>query len=146
MALEETAKSDYLQVNHVMGEGVSPKMRIIRQGLDAIFRDGQRTLSDMMARHQMQRLVYGVWLAENGRAYLQGQAENPTYIWDDGIDPADSTAKIADFWRTRWLDSRLKHSPSVLSMSTFQPLSMLLSAEFDEKPDVDWAYMRRAIC
>lgn len=139
-ALEATSSDDYLQVNHVMGEGVSPKMRIIRSGLDVIFRTGQRSLSDRMAQHSMQRLVYGVWLAENGRAYLRGETNQPRYVWDEALEPQDGTELIADFWRTRWLDSRITFAPALAATSAFQPLSLLVSNALDDKPDVDWAY------
>ena len=102
-ALEVATRDEFTNVNHVLGEDVSPKMRIIRRGLDTIFRNGQRTLSDKMAKHQMQRLIYGVWLAENGRDYLLGLAHKPRYIWDEALPPIEGTERIATFWRTRWL-------------------------------------------
>jgi len=139
-ALEAAASDEFLQVNHVLGEGVSPKMRIIRWGLDAIFRNGQRALSDRVAQHQMRRLIYGVFLAENGKEYLQGKADSPRYIWDETADPVDGTTRIAEFWRTRWLDSRLRFEPALERVAQFEPETLLLSQELVDKDEHDWAY------
>lgn len=139
-ALEAAASIDFLQVNHILGEGVSPKMRIIRWGLDAIFREGQRLLSDRMAKHHMGRLVYGIFLAENGKDYLQGKATQPHYIWDESISPIEGTARIAEFWRTRWLDMRLDFAPALERIAAFQSKELLLSRELADKADYDWAY------
>ncbi len=139
-ALEEAVGDDFLQVNHVLGEGVSPKMRIIRRGLDAIFREGQRILSDQISKHQMSRLVYGVFLAKNGKEYLQGKADQPQYIWETALDPHEGTERIAEFWRTRWLDARIAFAPVMDRLRQFRPETLLLSPELTEKDGFDWAY------
>jgi len=140
IALEIASSDSFLDVNHVMGEGVSPKMRIIRRGLDAIFRNGQRSLSDRMAKHQMQRLIYGVWLAENGRSYLLGLDDKPSYIWDVDLPPVAGTERIADFWRVRWLDQRIQYEPALAGIESFNVEDFLLSNELDNALEVDWAY------
>lgn len=139
-ALEAAASDDFLQVNHILGEGVSPKMRIIRWGLDAIFREGQRSLSDRVVQHQMRRLVYGVFLAENGKDYLQGKANEPRYIWDNTLEPSEGTERIAEYWRMRWLETRLHFEPALESVAQFQPNTLLLSPELIDRGDIDWAY------
>jgi Druantia protein DruA len=139
-ALEAAASDDFIQVNHVFGEGVSPKMRILRWGLDALFREGQRPLSDRMAMHQMQRRVYGVKLAENWKAYLHNQATTPRYIWDETLTPEDGTERIAEFWRTRWLDTRLRYAPALERVEQFRVTELLLSPELTSSTDIDWAY------
>lgn len=139
-ALEAAASDDFLQVNHVLGEGISPKMRIIRSGLNAIFREGQHVLSDRVAQHQMRRLIYGVLLAENGKEYLQGKATQPRHIWDEALPPKEGTERIAEFWRTRWLDSRLQFEPALERVAAFRPEELLLSRELIDKTDHDWAY------
>lgn len=140
VALEAATTDDFTDVNHVLGEGVSPKMRIIRRGLDALFRNGQRTLSDKMSKHQMQRLIYGVWLAENGRDYLLGRADKPRYIWDGALPPAEGTARIAAFWRARWLDARIKHDPALVQLEKFRAEDILVSRELAGKDEFDWAF------
>ena len=115
-------------------------MRIIRRGLDAIFRNGQRTLSDKMAKHQMQRLIYGVWLAENGRDYLLGLTDKPRYIWDETLPPAEGTARIAAFWRARWLDQRIKYDPALAKVEQFKAEDILVSRELVGEDGFDWAF------
>lgn len=139
-ALEVATGDEFTNVNHVLGEGVSPKMRIIRRGLDTIFRNGQRTLSDKMAKHQMQRLIYGVWLAENGRDYLLGLADKPRYIWDEALPPIEGTERIAAFWRTRWLAQRIKYDPALAKLEQFKAEDILVSRELAGKDGFDWAF------
>lgn len=138
-ALEIASNDEFMEVNHVMGEGVSPKMRIIRRGLDSIFRNGQRSLSDKMARHQMQKLVYGVWLAENGRDYLLGMADKPRYIWDEGLPPTEGTERIAAFWRNRWLNQRILHEPTLARLEQFDPEEVFVSRDLSDGQEQDWA-------
>lgn len=139
-ALEDAASDDFIQVNHVMGEGISPKLRILRWGLDTLFREGQRTLSDRLSMHYMPRRVYGVQLAENAKDYLQGDASRPRYIWDEDLVPTEGTTRVANFWRTRWLDSRLSHTPALDAVAQFQKDSLCLSYELEGQPKPDWAY------
>lgn len=94
-------------VNSIFGEGVNPLMRKIRQALDYV-----GLPSDLLLRHGNQRVIYGVKLASNFREILLGRAQRPKYII-----PCDSpelrTAMLAEFWRRRWLASRLNF-PGIL--------------------------------
>ena len=63
------------QVNSVFGEGVNPRLRKIRDGLNEL-----GLSSDDLLNHGGPRLVYGVELAENTRAYLLGMDKHPHYI------------------------------------------------------------------
>jgi hypothetical protein len=139
-ALEVATSNEFTDVNHVLGEGVSPKMRIIRRGLDVIFRNGQRTLSDKMAKHQMQRLIYGVWLAENGRDYLLGLVDKPHYYWDEALPPAEGTARIAAFWSRRWLSERIKYDPALANVEQFKADDILVSRDLIGENGFDWAF------
>lgn len=139
-ALELASGNEFTQVNHVLGEGISPKLRIIRRGLDAIFRDGQRTLSDKMAKHQMQRQIYGVWLAENGRDFLLGLADKPHYIWDETLPPVEGTNRIAAYWCRRWLDARTKYDPALAQLEKFQAEELLVSRDLAGQDEHDWAF------
>jgi hypothetical protein len=60
------------QVNSVFGEGVNPRLRKVRDGLDAL---GLPT--DDLLHHGGPRLVYGVELVQNTRAYLLGRDKHP---------------------------------------------------------------------
>lgn len=127
--LEEITSPDGVtEVNHVFGEGPSPKLRIIRQGLDAAFDSGQRYVTNEFTRHSMGRLVYGAWLAVNGRDYLLGKASRPKYYFDEQISGAEGTEAIAEYWRRRWLASRLSYQPALDQMKAFRPGKSLVFA------------------
>ena len=90
------------QVNSVFGEGVNPPLRKIRDGLDAL-----GLSSDDLLNHGGPRLVYGVELTENTRAYLLGMEKHPRYILGQR-NPKDWTQKIARWWLRRWLLPRIE--------------------------------------
>jgi hypothetical protein len=94
-------------VNSIFGEGVNPLMRKIRQALDYV-----GLPSDLLLRHGNQRVIYGVTLATNFREILLGRAQRPKYIIPCDT-PELRTTMLADFWRKRWLASRLNF-PGVL--------------------------------
>jgi hypothetical protein len=88
-------------VNSIFGEGVNPLMRKIRQALDYV-----GLPSDLLLRHGNQRVIYGVPLASNFREVLLGRSLSPKYVIP--VDnPELRTEMLADFWRKRWLASRL---------------------------------------
>lgn len=87
------------RVNSIFGEGVSPKMRKIRQGIDLL-----GWPSDALLRHGRRRIIYGVSLVGNLKPYLLGLEGKPDYILRDS---PGSTERIAQFWRGRWLERRL---------------------------------------
>ena len=89
------------QVNSVFGEGVNPRLRKIRDGLDAL---GLAT--DDLLNHGGPRLVYGVELARNVRGYLLGMDKSPKYIL--GLKSArQRTAMISEWWaKRRWFCCR----------------------------------------
>lgn len=89
------------RVNSIFGEGVNPKMRKIREGLDLI-----NLSSDLILRHGNRRVVYAIPLARNFREILVGINKIPEYF----IPVADTkgqTTSIADYWRRRWLSKRI---------------------------------------
>lgn len=129
--LEEVANQDGVaQVNHVFGEGPSPKLRIIRQALDAMFEPGQREATDQFHRHAMARLVYGAKLATNALAFLHGESSTPEYYHGQANYPSEEgTARIVEYWRQRWLDPRLSYQPALERLSQFRPASILVSRD-----------------
>lgn len=90
------------RVNSIFGEGVSPKLRKIRQGLGLL---GLRP--ELLLKHHRRRVVYGVSLVRNLRDYVLGIDGNAKYLLrlDAG---ADASAKIGAWWRERWLQNRIK--------------------------------------
>jgi hypothetical protein len=86
----------------VFGEDVNPRLRKLRDGLDAL---GLPT--DDLLNHGGPRLVYGVALAHNARAYLLGRERRPQYILPQG-QATQATRDIARWWAARWLLARLR--------------------------------------
>lgn len=100
-------KHGYRDVNSVFGEGASPRLRKLRSGLDAIGFN-----ADVAMLHHQERLIYGVPLFPDAGRFLCGL---PTELPNHIVAPhshADATERIAEFWRERWLSSRLAHDES----------------------------------
>jgi hypothetical protein len=97
---------DFDNVNFIFGEGQSPKMRLIREGLAALGLGA----ADLI-RHASPRIIYLAPLVPNVRRVLLGLDEPEAPAEDDGADE-----KVADFWRTRWLASRLDHAPALQAL------------------------------
>ena len=90
------------RVNSIFGEGVSPKLRKIRDGLDAL-----HLPADVLLKHGRQRIVYGVPVARNVREFLLGMDDEPEYVFD--LDEPDrSTREIGRWWAERWLGRRIQ--------------------------------------
>ena len=90
------------RVNSIFGEGVSPKLRKIRDGLDAL-----HLPADVLLKHGRQRIVYGVPVARNIREFLLGMDDEPEYVFD--LDEPDrSTREIGRWWAERWLGRRIQ--------------------------------------
>src|SRR5262249_43188881 len=92
---------DGQRVNSIFGEGVSPKLRKVRQALELL-----RLPSAVLLRHHRPRVVYAVSLVRNLGAHLLGLDPKPDYLirLDDG---QAATAQIAAWWRERWLRNRI---------------------------------------
>lgn len=98
---------DGRRVNSIFGEGVSPLFRKIREGLDIIGLE-----SDELIRHRNKRIIYGVQLIENLQRYLLGISRHPKYLVPQD-KPKYRTEQIVDYWRQRWLVSRLNHKDAI---------------------------------
>lgn len=94
-------QSDAQRVNSIFGEGVSPKLRKVRQALDLL-----NLPSGMLLRHHRQRVVYAVSLIKNLGDYLIGAAKRPEYVVpvNEGVA---ATVAIGAWWRERWLRNRI---------------------------------------
>lgn len=89
------------RINSIFGEGVSPKLRKVRQGLDLL-----KMPSDILLRHHRHRIVYGTSLVRNLRDFLLGMDSEPEYTVP--LDATGTTAKIGAWWRERWLRNRIE--------------------------------------
>jgi hypothetical protein len=94
-------QSDARRVNSIFGEGVSPKLRKVRQALDLL-----NLPSGVLLRHHRPRVVYAVSLIKNLADYLIGVESEPAYIVATGEGAATTTA-IGAWWRERWLRNRI---------------------------------------
>jgi hypothetical protein len=94
-------QSDAQRVNSIFGEGVSPKLRKVRQALELL-----NLPSGMLLRHHRPRVVYAVSMIRNLADYLIGLARQPDYIIPADEGPA-ATAAIGAWWRERWLRHRI---------------------------------------
>ena len=91
---------DGQRVNSIFGEGVSPKLRKIRDGLELL-----HFPQDRLLRHGRQRIVYVISLVRNARNFLLGIDKTPDYLAPLD-DPARATRGIAQWWKDRWLRNR----------------------------------------
>ena len=91
------------RVKSIFGEGASPKLRKIREGLLEL-----NWPANELLQHQRERLVYGVPLIANLGEYLLGRTSVPQYRFDVSLD--DDTDRLAAWWRRRWLRQRIERS------------------------------------
>ena len=83
------------------GEGIAPKMRKIRRGLQNLGLDGE------LLRHESPRVIYAVPVAENFREFLFGLTDDPDYFWPFE-DPSAEQQQIYDHWKSRWVSKRVQ--------------------------------------
>lgn len=95
------------RVNSIFGEGVSPKLRKIRDGIDRL-----KLPTDALLMHGRHRIVYGVPLIRNLREYLLGMDRGPDYIFDLS-DPKAGTRAVVSWWTERWLVPRLQNDAAL---------------------------------
>ena len=88
------------RVNNVFGEGANPRMRAIREALEALGLCSQEIL-----RHGQAKCVYGVHLLRNTRDYLLRLNAKPDYLFED--TESLHSPRIAQYWFERWVRPRL---------------------------------------
>ncbi len=89
------------RANNVFGEGANPRMRALRESIEALGLPATSIL-----RHGQSKCVYGVRLASNVRDYLLRLDREPDYLFaDSGLGSSDA---IARYWYERWVRPRLK--------------------------------------
>lgn len=93
------------EVNNLFGEGTSPKLRLLRTGLDALGLDPASFL-----RHHSRRIIYGVSLCSNTDQVVLRLDLEPEYL----LPPGEAgTATLINHWQERWLAGRIMR-PDVL--------------------------------
>ena len=103
------------QVNSVFGEGVNPRLRKIRDGLNELGLD-----SDELLNHGAPRLVYVMALVKNLREYLLGIDAQPKYLLPQR-NPKAVTQHIVRWWQERWVAKRIERD-DVLERMAMQTL------------------------
>lgn len=108
------------RVNFIFGEGVNPRMRLVREALDAV-----GLPANVLLQHRTPRLVYAAALAVNFRDVLVGRSMRPSYIFNPEFEASQATESIAQYWRTRWLAARARKAEimvQVAAHSTLRPV------------------------
>lgn len=100
------------RVNSIFGEGVNPLMRKLREGLESV-----GLPPDELLCHGNSRVVYSIPLAENFREVLLGLTSKPRYMLPLQR-VTDSTQKLAEFWRKRWLSGRINRPETLEQIGT----------------------------
>lgn len=138
MSLTEATSDGFNRINHVFGEGASPKMRLLTMSIRELLESANEDSKDF-SKHAMSRIVYGACLAENTFDYLLGKDAKPRY-YTDMSDYIAGTRKIVDFWRNRWLKSRLNYEPIYQRIRSFNKKGFLVSNQINE--DEEWSFSK----
>lgn len=138
MSLTEATSEGFNRINHVFGEGASPKMRLLTMSIRELLESTNEDSKDF-SKHAMSRIVYGACLAENIFDYLLGRDLKPKY-YTDMADYVAGTQKIIAFWRNRWLKSRLNYEPIYQRIRDFDKQGFLVSNQISE--DEEWSFSK----
>jgi len=106
------------------GEGVSPRIRKIRRGLNNC------GLETDLLKHESRRIVYGIDLAENSQNYLLGIDDDPEYYWEFD-DPEIEQESIYQHWIDRWASMRAQKQEVLENIRKFDRQEFKLSSEID---------------
>ncbi len=136
MCLTEATSDGFSKVNHVFGEGASPKMRLMTMAIRDLLETEESDTKEF-SKHAMSRIVYGAELASNTLDYLLGKADTLQYYFDKN-DSAGETQKIVEFWLNRWVMSRLNYQPIFERIRSFDKMQFLVSTEL--KRASDWKF------
>lgn len=82
LSLTEATSDGFNRINHVFGEGASPKMRLLTMAIRELIEATNEDSKDF-SKHAMSRIVYGACLASNTSDYLLGKMIDriTTPIW-----------------------------------------------------------------
>lgn len=126
-AFAEATSEDlgFSRINNVFGEGTSPKMRLLNMSVRELLESNNSDSNELM-KHAMSRIVYGAFLAKNSSDYLLGRSSSLEYYFGD-IEVEEATQKIIDYWRNRWLMSRINYEPIFEKLREFDANSIRVS-------------------
>lgn len=111
------------RINHVFGEGTSPRFRMISRGLSTI-----GIKADTFLHHYSPRIVYSMDLARNTKEFLMGLSDKVDYGLDlsNEREVRDNTQYLIDYWYKRWLEKRLTTVDIVQRLESFNASELLL--------------------
>jgi hypothetical protein len=101
-------------VNNVFGEGNSPRLRQVREGLDVL-----GIQSDDILRHSQSRRMYGLEIYDGALEALRLNEVRRAAL--------PSFEAIAEAWRARWLSPRVANRDVLLRVATRGPNSVRAS-------------------
>lgn len=112
-ALRQMAQSLHTsrRINNRFGEGTSPRLRQIREGLDALGIE-----SDTILHHNTPRLFYACELDSGSRDSLMGM-ESEEFN-------ASPVSAIGAAWRRRWLDGRIRRPETLEALRALGPATV----------------------
>ena len=142
-AAARLANSKRRLVNNLFGEGMSPKLRSLRLGLDAL-----GLSPDEYLRHHSPRLLYAVPLVTNAADVMLGLTREPDYVLPPS-GGAGTTAAIANYWARRWLVPRLGRTDFLPRLRQSRRDDQLLSRVTSDLTGSAYAVsrlLRRASC
>jgi Domain of unknown function (DUF4338) len=120
-AAARLANSKRRLVNNLFGEGMSPKLRSLRLGLEAL-----GLTPDEYLRHHSPRLLYAVPLVSNVEDILLGLTRKPRYVLPTA-GGSETASAIAAYWADRWLSRRLDRADLLPKLRATRRDDQLLS-------------------
>lgn len=129
--LMDATSDGFYRINHVFGEGASPKMRLLTMSIRELLESTNEDSKDF-SKHAMSRIVYGVCLAKNTFEYLMGYDSSPEY-YTNIEDYKSATQKTIDFWIHRWLKSRLNYHEIYQRIREFDKTTFLVGNEINHE-------------
>ncbi len=109
LSMKELAKTNGCNISNRFGDGPNWRMRVIRSACDAL-----NLKSDVILRHSFKRGLFAVPLAINYKSFLRGDSKKAIYR-------NLPLAKLAEYWRERWLSMRLQNPLIVERAKRFSP-------------------------
>ncbi len=91
------------RVSYQYGEGASPRLRLLREGLGSLGLDPKELLV-----HGLAKTLYVCSLIHSPHRYLLGLDSTPQFVIPPTEDAESCTARIAAWWQDRWMSRRLE--------------------------------------
>lgn len=137
LSLTEATSDGFNRINHVFGEGASPKMRLLTMAMRELLEATNEDSKDF-TKHAMSRIVYGACLADNASDYLLGKTDNPHY-YTDVEQYKSGTQRIIDYWTERWFSSRLNYEPIYERIRAFDKNALMVGGQIT---DGRWSFSK----